>query len=70
MALDVEVQRLQLFDVVMADLPDDGAKVEATVVREIDRRESTVLVTLRVAGHEDFVREWDLGELITVVRGP
>ncbi len=70
MALDVEVQRLQLFDVVMADLPDDGAKVEATVMREISRRESTVLVTLRVAGHEDFVREWDLGELITVVRGP
>ena len=70
MAIDVEVQRLQMFDVVMADLPDNGTKVEATVVREIDRTDNTVLVTLRVPGRDDFVKEWALDELVTVVRGP
>jgi hypothetical protein len=29
-----------------------------------------VIVTLRAAGHEDFVKEWALGEMVTVVRGP
>lgn len=57
-------------DVVLTDLPDQGAQVEARVVREIDRTESTVLVTLRVMGHDDFTKEWPLGEMITVVRGP
>jgi hypothetical protein len=27
-------------------------------------------VTLRVDGRKDFVKEWRLGELVTVVRGP
>ena len=76
MAIDVEVQRLQLGDVILLDLPDQGGQAEARVVREIDRidridrTESTVRVTLRVEGRDDFVKEWALGEMVTVVRGP
>lgn len=70
MAIDFAVQRLQLGDVVLADFPEHGGKVEARVVREIDRMESAVRVTLRVEGHDDFVKEWPLGELVTVVSGP
>jgi len=70
MALDVEVQRLQIEDVVLIDLPDQDAKVEATVVRDIDRTSTSVIATLRVAGRDDFVKEWPLGELVTLVRGP
>jgi hypothetical protein len=76
MAIDVEVQRLQLMDVILVDLPEEGAEVEAKVVREIDRidqidpRESTVRVTLRVEGRDDFVKEYALGEIVTLVRGP
>jgi hypothetical protein len=69
-ALDIEVQRLLIGDVVLLDLPDQDTKVEAKVVRAIDRTESTVLATLRVVGRDDFVKEWPLGELVTVVRGP
>jgi hypothetical protein len=70
MAIEFEVQRLQLGDVVLADLPEQGGEVEARVVREIDRTESTVRVTLRVDGYDDFVKEWPLDEMVTVVRGP
>jgi hypothetical protein len=70
MAMEVEVQRLQLGDVVLADLPDQDEAVEAKVVRDIDRADTTVRVTLRVEGHDDFVIEWELGEIVTVVRGP
>ncbi len=70
MAIEFVSQRLQLGDVVLVDLPEHGGEVEATVVRKIDRTEKTVRVTLRVEGREDFVREWALGELVTVVRGP
>ena len=70
MALDVEVQRLLIEDVVLIDLPDQDAKVEATVVRDIDRTPTSVIATLRVAGRDDFVKEWPLGELVTLVRGP
>jgi hypothetical protein len=76
MAIDVEIQRLQLSDVILVDLPDQGGEVEAKVVREIDRidqidpTESTVRVTLRVEGQEDFVKEYALGEIVTLVRGP
>ena len=71
MALDFEVQRLQLGDVVvLADLPGDKAEVEATVVRTIHRTATTVQATLRVEGRDDFVKEWPLDELVTVVRGP
>jgi hypothetical protein len=76
MAIDVEVQRLQLMDVILVDLPEEDAEVEAKVVREIDRidqidpTQSTVRVTLRVDGREDFVKEYALGEIVTLVRGP
>jgi len=70
MAIEFVVQRLQLGDVILTDLPDQGGKVEATVVREIERTESAVRVTLRVGGHDDFVKEWPLDEMVTVVRGP
>jgi hypothetical protein len=70
MAIEVEVQRLQLGDVVLADLPERAEEVEAKVVRQIDRTESTVRVTLRAEGHDDFVKEWELGKVVTVVRGP
>ena len=70
MAIEVVVQRLELGDVVLVSAPGQDQQVEATVVREIDRTETTVRVTLRVDGREDFVKEWPLGELVTVVRGP
>ena len=70
MAMDYDVQRLELGDVVLIDLDDETGPVEAKVVRDIDRTETTVRVSLRVEGREDFVREWRLGERVTVVRGP
>ena len=70
MAIEVAVQRLEIGDVVLVSPPDQEEKVEATVARDIDRTESTVRVTLRVEGREDFVEEWPLGSLVTVVRGP
>ena len=70
MAIDVTVQRLEIGDVLLIDFLEDERPVEATVVRDIDRTDTTVRATLRVAGREDFVREWPVGELVTVVRGP
>jgi hypothetical protein len=70
MAMEYDVQRLELGDVVLIDLDDEAGQVEAKVVRAIDRTETTVRVSLRVDGREDFVREWRLGERVTVVRGP
>jgi hypothetical protein len=70
MAIELEVQRLELEDVVVVVIPGEDAEFEATVVRDIDRTENTVRVTLRVEGRDDFVKEWPLGELVTVVRGP
>jgi hypothetical protein len=67
MAIDFEVQRLQIGDVILIERPDE---VEATVVRDIDRDETTVRAALRVAGVEDFVMEWPLGTMVTVIRGP
>ena len=29
-----------------------------------------ILTQLRVEGYDDFVQEWPLGELVTVVSGP
>ena len=69
-AIDIEVQRLELGDVIMVAVSDRDQEVEATVVRDIVRRENSVLVTLRVADADDFVKEWPLGETVTVVRGP
>ncbi|MDP9309175.1 MAG: hypothetical protein M3P15_12835 [Actinomycetota bacterium] len=70
MAFDFVAQRLEIGDVVLIGLPDEEGQVEATVVREIDRTETAVRATLRVKGRKDFVKEWPLGELVTVVRGP
>jgi hypothetical protein len=70
MAIEFEVQRLQIGDVILVDLPEHDGEVEARVVREIERTESTVRVTLRVEGDDDFVKEWQLDEMVTVVRGP
>ena len=69
-ALDIEVQRLLIGDVILIELPDQSEKVEATVVHDITRTRDTVLATLRVPGQDDFVKEWPLGELVTVIRGP
>jgi hypothetical protein len=70
MAMDYDVQRLELGDVVLIEPDDQAGQVEAKVVQPIDRTDTTVRVTLRVGGGEDFVREWRLGERVTVVRGP
>jgi hypothetical protein len=70
MAIEFVVQRLQIGDVILVSLPEQDEKVEAKVVRDIDRTETSVRVTLRVEGREDFVEEWALGEFVTVVRGP
>jgi hypothetical protein len=70
MAIELVAQRLELGDVVLIDVPGQGGEVEAKVVREIDRTDRSVLVSLQVQGREDFVKEWPLGELVTVVRGP
>ena len=70
MAIEYVVQRLEIGDVVLIDLPEQGGEVEARVMRAIDRTEKTVRVSLRVEGGEDIVKEWPLGEMVTVVRGP
>lgn len=70
MAIEFAAQRLQTGDVVLIDLPERGGEVEATVVRGIDRTEETVRATVRVEGSDDFVKEWAVGEMVTVVRGP
>ena len=70
MALEFVAQRLEMGDVLLIDLPDQEGKVEAMVARPIDRTESTVRAVLRVKGHDDFVKEWSIGDLVTVVRGP
>ena len=69
MAIEFVVQRLQIGDFVLLDLPGQVGEVEAKVA-EIGRTERTVRVTLRVEGREDFVKEWPFGEMVTVVRGP
>jgi hypothetical protein len=54
----------------MTAVPGHDAEVEARVLREIDRREDRVFVTLRAGGVDDFVKEWPLDAMVTVVRGP
>lgn len=70
MAMEYAVQRLEMGDVVLIDLPEQEGQVEAKVLRPIDRTDTTVSALLRVAGREDFVEEWPLDEMVTVVRGP
>ena len=69
MAMEVAAQRLQIGDVVLLALAGE-AEVEATVARQPDRTETVVRAILRVEGREDVVKEWPVGELVTVVRGP
>jgi hypothetical protein len=70
MAIEFVAQRLQIGDVVLVSLSERETEVEATVVRDLDRTETAVRATLRMKGREDFVKEWPLDELVTVVRGP
>lgn len=70
MAIEVPVQRLYPGDVILIVLADGQEDVEAKVVRDIERTDSTIRATLRAEGHEDFDREWPIGDLVTVVRGP
>jgi hypothetical protein len=70
MALDVPAQRLEIGDVVLLRLPGEDATIEAKLVRNIERTPTIVRARVRVAEGEDFVHEWVLGELVTVVRGP
>ena len=69
-AIDFEVQRLEIGDVIRMHVPGEEEEVEATVARPIERTATTVRATLRVPGRQDFEQEWPLGELVTVVRGP
>jgi hypothetical protein len=69
MAMDIVAQRLQLGDVVVVDLPEQG-RVEARIVRPAERTDTSVRVTLRPEGGDELVKEWNLGETVTVVRGP
>ena len=68
--MEYNVQRLQMGDVVLIALPEQGERVEAKVMRAIERTDTTIRALLRVEGHEDFVKEWPIGERVTVVRGP
>ncbi len=70
MSIEFVAQRLGIGDVVLVSLSEQEEEVEATVVRDIDRTATAVRVTLRVEGHEDFVREWQIGDMVAVVRGP
>ena len=67
--IEFVAQRLILGDVVLIDLPGE-TDVEAQVVRHLERTETTVRALLHIDGREDFMREWPLGELVTVVQGP
>ena len=70
MPMEYPVQRLEVSDVLLIDLDEEEGEVEAKVVRAIERTETTVRVLLQVEGRTNFVREWPLGEMVTVVRGP
>ena len=76
MAIEIDVQRLQLGDVILIQPPGEAiieAKVvgeSPEVVRELERSESTVRARLRVAGRDDFVMVWPLDTRVTLVRGP
>ena len=56
MAMEYAVQRLEMGDVALIDLPGQGGEVEARVMRVIERTETAVRVLLRVEGREDFVK--------------
>jgi hypothetical protein len=50
MAMEYVVQRLEMGDVLLIDLPEQGEEVEAKVMEPIDRTKTTVRVSLRVEG--------------------
>jgi hypothetical protein len=59
-AIEVDAQRLELGDVILIDLSDQEANIEATVVghspeviRKSERSDSIVRATLRVPGRDD-----------------
>ncbi len=65
MAFDFVVQRLQIGDVILL------GETEATVTRAIEWTESSGRVTSPARRRlEDVVKEWAVGEMVTVVRGP
>lgn len=76
MAIDIDVQRLQLGDVILIDLSDQDTNIEARVVRNpeivraVTRSEGTVRATVRVSGRDDFVIEWPWDHQVTLIRGP
>ncbi len=70
MALDVEVQRLQIGDVISVMLPGEEHLSEVQVIRDAERTDTGVRLTLRMAGRDDFTQEWPVGFLISLVRGP
>jgi hypothetical protein len=57
-------------DVVLIELPEQGGEVEAKVMRAIERTDLTVRARLHVEGRADFVKEWLVDEVVTVLRGP
>ena len=68
---------LQLGDVILIDLPEQGTNIEAQVVgespevvRELERSESTVRARLRVSGRDDLMMVWPLDTRVTLIRGP
>jgi hypothetical protein len=76
-AIEVDVEMLQLGDVILVDLPEQGTNIEAQVVgeapevvRELDRSESTVRARLRVPGQDDLMMVWPLDTRVTLIRGP
>jgi hypothetical protein len=76
-AIEVDVEMLQLGDVILVDLPEQGTNIEAQVVgeapevvRELDRSESTVRARLRVPGQDDLMMIWPLDTRVTLIRGP
>jgi hypothetical protein len=76
-AIEVDVEMLQLGDVILIDLPEQGANIEAQVVgespeivRELDRSDSTVRARLRVSGRDDLMMVWPLDTRVTLIRGP
>ena len=72
MSMEYDVQRLQMNDVVLVELPEQGGEfVEAKLVQAIDRTDTTIRALLRVVGRdEEFVKVWPIGARVTVVRGP
>jgi len=75
--IEVDVEMLQLGDVILIDIPEQGANIEAQVVgespeivRELDRGDSTVRARLRVSGRDDLMMVWPLDTRVTLIRGP